>query len=62
MAETTPKIISNTFELLEDTLELETHLIISKELKMIGKNGMIQGLITEENKMLNAFIKSISKE
>ena len=45
-------------------LELETHLIISKELKMIGKQWYenIQGLITEENKMLNAFIKSISKE
>ena len=41
-----------------------THLIISKELKMIGKQWYenIQGLITEENKMLNAFIKSISKE
>lgn len=45
-------------------LELETHLIISNKLKMIGKQCYenLQGLITEENKMLNAFIKSISKE
>ncbi len=45
-------------------LELETQLIISKELKLVGNKlyQKIQGLITEENKMLNAFIKSISKE
>ena len=45
-------------------LELETQLIISKELKLIGNKlyQKVQGLITEENKMLNAFIKSISKE
>lgn len=44
--------------------ELETQLIISKELKLVGNKlyQKIQGLITEENKMLNAFIKSISKE
>ena len=45
-------------------LELETQVIISKELKLIGNKlyHKIQRLITEENKMLNAFIKSISKE
>lgn len=45
-------------------LELETHLIISNELKMIGNQWYenVQGLITEENKMLNAFIKSVSKK
>lgn len=45
-------------------LELETQLIISRELKLIGKElfQKVQSLITEENKMLNAFIKSISKE
>jgi len=45
-------------------LELETQLIISKELKLVGNKlyQKVQGLITEENKMLNAFIKSISKE
>ena len=44
-------------------LELETQLIISKELKLIGNKWFqkVQVLITEENKMLNAFIKSISK-
>jgi four helix bundle protein len=44
-------------------LELETQLIISKELKLVGNKlyQKVQGLITEENKMLNAFIKSISK-
>lgn len=44
--------------------ELETQLIISKELKLVGNKlyQKVQGLITEENKMLNAFIKSISKE
>jgi hypothetical protein len=42
---------------------LETQLIISKELKLVGNKlyQKVQGLITEENKMLNAFIKSISK-
>ena len=45
-------------------LELETQLIISKELKLVGNKlyQKVQGLITEENKMLNAFIKSISKQ
>ena len=45
-------------------LELETQLIISKELKLVGNKlyQKVQALITEENKMLNAFIKSISKE
>ena len=45
-------------------LELETQLILSKGLKLIGKKlyTKIEGLITEENKMSNAFIKSISKE
>ena len=45
-------------------LELKTQLIISKELKLVGNKlyQKVQGLITEENKMLNAFIKSISKE
>ena len=44
--------------------ELETQLIISKELKLVGNKlyQKVQALITEENKMLNAFIKSISKE
>ena len=45
-------------------LELETQVIITKELNLIGKSlyQKIEALITEENKMLNAFIKSISKE
>ncbi len=45
-------------------LELETQLIISKELKLIGCKlyQKVQGLIIEENKMLNAFIKSISNK
>lgn len=45
-------------------LELETQLIISNELKLIGKE-LFQNthkLIIEENKMLNAFIKSLSKK
>ena len=43
-------------------LELETQIIISKELDLINENqsNKIISLITEENKMLNAFIKSIS--
>lgn len=43
-------------------LELETQIIISKELDMISEDKFdkIINLITEENKMLNAFIKSIS--
>jgi len=43
-------------------LELETQIIISKELDLISENqfNKIISLITEENKMLNAFIKSIS--
>ncbi len=45
-------------------LELETQIIISKELDLIHENQFqtIINLITEENKMLNAFIKSISKK
>ena len=45
-------------------LELETQLIISNELKLIGKELFqnTQKLITEENKMLNAFIKTLSKK
>ena len=44
-------------------LELETQIIIAKELNFISteKFNKIQGLITEESKMLNAFIKSIDK-
>ncbi len=44
-------------------LELETQIIISKELNLINefKYNNIISLFTEENKMLNAFIKSISK-
>lgn len=43
-------------------LELETQIIISKELDFINEESFdkIINLITEENKMLNAFIKSIS--
>lgn len=43
-------------------LELETQIIISKELDFINEETIdkIINLITEENKMLNAFIKSIS--
>ena len=42
-------------------LELETQIIISKELGFIktDKFNQIINLITEENKMLNAFIKTI---
>ena len=42
-------------------LELETQIIIAKELEFISMDSFnkIQGLITEESKMLNAFIKSI---
>lgn len=45
-------------------LELETQLIISKDLKLIGSKlyQKVQRLIIEENKMLNAFIKSISNK
>ncbi len=45
-------------------LELETQLIISNELKLIGKELFqnTQKLIIEENKMLNAFIKTLSKK
>tara|TARA_R110002073_G_scaffold279535_4_gene443687 strand:+ start:14828 stop:15190 length:363 start_codon:yes stop_codon:yes gene_type:complete len=44
-------------------LELETQIIIAKELNFISteKFNIIQDLITEESKMLNAFIKSIDK-
>ena len=44
-------------------LELETQIIISKELELINQDKYINiiKLITEESKMLNAFIKSISK-
>jgi four helix bundle protein len=45
-------------------LELETQIIISKELELINEDQYykITSLITEENKMLNAFIKSISNK
>ena len=45
-------------------LELETQLIISKELNFIDDTSFknIEELIIEENKMLNAFISSINKE
>ncbi len=44
-------------------MELETQIIIAKELNFITteKFDKIQFLITEESKMLNAFIKSIDK-
>lgn len=44
-------------------LELETQMIIALELNFISieKFNKIQSLITEESKMLNAFIKSIDK-
>ena len=44
-------------------LEMERQVIISNELNFIRDKAFqyLQGLITEENKMLNAFIKSISK-
>jgi four helix bundle protein len=44
-------------------LELETQIIIAKELNFISieEYNRIQSLITEESKMLNAFIKSIDK-
>ncbi len=44
-------------------LELETQMIISKELDFVSEEQFvkIQDLITEESKMLNAFIKSIDK-
>ncbi|TVZ56457.1 four helix bundle protein [Lutibacter sp. Hel_I_33_5] len=44
-------------------LELETQIIIAKELEFISIESFnkIQNLITEESKMLNAFIKSVDK-
>lgn len=44
-------------------LELETQIIISRELNFISTISFnkIQELITEESKMLNAYIKSIDK-
>ena len=44
-------------------LELETQIIIAKELDFISDKQFdrVQNLITEESKMLNAFIKSIDK-
>ncbi|MEN3323382.1 four helix bundle protein [Mariniflexile soesokkakense] len=44
-------------------LELETQIIIAKELNFISTESFnkIQDLISEESKMLNAFIKSIDK-
>jgi four helix bundle protein len=44
-------------------MELETQLIIAKELNYIDdlKFKEISGLITEESKMLNAFIKTLSR-
>ena len=43
--------------------ELETQIIIAKELNFINdlKFNEIVQIITEESKMLNAFIKSLSK-
>lgn len=43
--------------------ELETQLIIAKELNFISeiKFNELSNLITEESKMLNAFIKTLSK-
>ncbi|MEO8253667.1 MAG: four helix bundle protein [Flavobacterium sp.] len=43
--------------------ELETQLIIAKELSFISelKFNELTQIITEESKMLNAFIKSLSK-
>lgn len=45
-------------------LELETQIFISKELDLINEDqyNKLISLITEENKMLNAFIKSISNK
>ena len=42
-------------------LELETQIIITKELGFINqeKHNVINSLIIEESKMLNAFIRSI---
>lgn len=42
-------------------LELETQIIILKELGFIDENNFLKtsNLILEENKMLNAFIKSV---
>lgn len=42
--------------------ELETQMIIAKELNYISVSNFneILGLITEESKMLNAFIKSLN--
>ena len=44
-------------------LELETQVIIARELGFISAESYnkTQGLITEESKMINAFIKSIDK-
>jgi len=44
-------------------MELETQLIIAKELNYISETNFnnISGLITEESKMLNAFIKTLGK-
>ncbi len=44
-------------------LELETQIIIAKELDFISTESFnkIQELITEESKMLNAFIKPVEK-
>mgnify|MGYP001945395116 CR=1 FL=1 len=45
-------------------LELETQLIIAKELDFVSTNAFdeMSSLITEESKMINAFIKSIEKK
>ena len=45
-------------------LELETQVIISKELGLVNDSqySKLISLIIEENKMLNAFIKSISNK
>ncbi len=45
-------------------LELETQLIIALELDFISADAVVQlsDTITEENKMLNAFIRSIERK
>jgi four helix bundle protein len=45
-------------------LELETQLIIAKELDFVKINNFdeMSALITEESKMINGFIKSIENK
>ena len=44
-------------------LELETQLIIAKELDLVNQSKFdkMSDLIVEENKMINAFIRSVEK-